>query len=180
MGASSTSERIRAATRADAPAVAAIYGPEVAHGTASFETEPPDAGEMANRIGRCLDRDWPWLVLEGGGGQILGYAYLNQFRDRAAYAHTAETSVYVASGARGLGVGRRLMEALIAAGRVAGFRQFVAVIGDSGNRASIALHAAVGFRHVGTLTEVGEKFGRLLDVVYMQRGEDDYRSIGTA
>ena len=171
MGASSTSERIRAATRADAPAVAAIYGPEVAHGTASFETEPPDAGEMANRIGRCLDRDWPWLVLEGGGGQILGYAYLNQFRDRAAYAHTAETSVYVASGARGLGVGRRLMEALIPAGRAAGFRQFVAVIGDSGNHASIALHSAVGFRHVGTLTGVGEKFGRLLDVVYMQRGE---------
>ena len=171
MGASSTSERIRAATRADAPAVAAIYGPEVAHGTASFETEPPSAGEMADRIGRCLDRGWPWLVLESEGGQILGYAYLNQFRDRAAYAHTAETSVYVASGARGLGVGRRLMEALIPAGRAAGFRQFVAVIGDSGNHASIALHSAAGFRHVGTLIGVGEKFGRLLDVVYMQRGE---------
>ncbi|WP_374385504.1 N-acetyltransferase family protein [Sandaracinobacter sp.] len=171
MGASSTSERIRAATRADAPAVAAIYGPEVAHGTASFETEPPSAGEMADRIGRCIDRGWPWLVLEGEGGQILGYAYLNQFRDRAAYAHTAETSVYVASGARGLGVGRQLMEALIPAGRAAGFRQFVAVIGDSGNHASIALHSAAGFRHVGTLTGVGEKFGQLLDVVYMQRGE---------
>jgi phosphinothricin acetyltransferase len=170
MGGPSITERIRAATLADAAGVAAIYDPQVAHGTASFETEPPGPDEMARRIGRCLDKSWPWLVAQGEGGAILGYAYLNQFRDRAAYAHSAETSVYVADGLHGRGLGRRLMAALLDEGARAGFRQFVAVIGDSGNAASIALHGRMGFRHVGTLTNVGEKFGRLLDVVYMQKG----------
>jgi L-amino acid N-acyltransferase YncA len=170
MGGPSITERIRPATLADAAGVAAIYDPQVAHGTASFETEPPGPDEMARRIGRCLDKSWPWLVAQGEGGAILGYAYLNQFRDRAAYAHSAETSVYVADGLHGRGLGRRLMAALLDEGARAGFRQFVAVIGDSGNAASIALHRRMGFRHVGTLTNVGEKFGRLLDVVYMQKG----------
>lgn len=170
MGAPSTTEAIRNATLADAAGVAAIYDRQVAHGTASFETDPPGAQEMAQRIARCLDKGWPWLVAEGEASTILGYAYLNQFRDRAAYAHSAETSVYVAESVHGRGLGRRLMEALLAEGERAGFRQFVAVIGDSGNRASIALHTRLGFRHVGTLTHVGEKFGRLLDVVYMQKG----------
>ena len=170
MGGRFITERIRPATRADAAGVAAIYDPQVAHGTASFETEPPGAQEMARRIGRCLEMGWPWLVAEGEDGTVLGYAYLSQFRDRAAYAHSAETSVYVAEGAQGRGLGLRLMEALMAHGATAGFRQYVAVIGDSGNAASIALHRALGFRHVGTLTNVGAKFGRLLDVVYMQKG----------
>src|SRR5512146_2988999 len=112
MGAPSTIERIRAATLADAAGCAAIYDPEVAHGTASFETEPPGPEEMARRIGRCLEKGWPWLVAEGEGGAILGYAYLNQFRDRAAYRHSAETSVYVARAAHGRGLGRRLMDSL--------------------------------------------------------------------
>jgi phosphinothricin acetyltransferase len=170
MGGRSIIEQIRPATLADAAGVAAIYDPQVAHGTASFETEPPGPDEMARRIGRCLERGWPWLVAEGEAGVILGYAYLSQFRDRAAYRHSAETSVYVAKGLQGRGVGRRLMEALLAEGAQAGFQQYVAVIGDSGNAASIALHRALGFRDVGILTNVGEKFGRLLDVVYMQKG----------
>jgi phosphinothricin acetyltransferase len=175
MGGPSISERIRPATLGDAAGVAAIYGPQVAHGTASFETEPPGGGEMARRIGRCQERGWPWLVAEGEVGAILGYAYLTQFRDRAAYRRTAETSVYVAEGVQGRGLGYRLMEALLGAGHDVGFRQFVAVIGDSGNVASIALHTRLGFRHVGTLTNVGEKFGRLLDVVLMQK--DDRGSV---
>lgn len=170
MGAPSTTSRIRPATVADAAGCAAIYDPVVAHGTASFETEPPGPQEMARRIGRCLDRGWPWLVAEGEGGAILGYAYLGQFRDRAAYRRSAETSVYVSEGVQRRGLGLQLMEALLQAGRQAGFRQFVAVIGDSGNAASIALHHRLGFREVGTLRQVGEKFGRLLDVVYMQKG----------
>lgn len=171
MGAPSTIERIRPATLDDAAGCAAIYDPQVAHGTASFETEPPGPDEMARRIARCLEKAWPWLVAEGEGGAILGYAYLNQFRDRAAYRHSAETSVYVAADRQGAGLGRRLMQALLAAGDAAGFRLYVAVIGDSGNAASIGLHRALGFRLVGTLTNVGHKHGRWLDVVYMQKGE---------
>jgi phosphinothricin acetyltransferase len=168
MDAPSISERIRSATAEDAPALAAIYDPEVAHGTASFETEPPGADEMGRRLARSRTRGWPWLVLERGGG-VLGYAYVVQFRDRAAYVEAGETSVYVAAEARGLGAGRRLMAALEEAAAEAGFRELVAVIGDSGNQASIGLHRALGFRHVGTLQRVGRKFGRLLDVVYMQK-----------
>lgn len=168
---SSTSERVRPATAADAAACAAIYAPHVRDGTASFETEPPDAAAMAERMARCHRHGWPWLVLEEGG-RVLGYAYLTQFRDRAAYAHSAETSIYVADAAHRRGVGRQLMQALLAAGEAAGFRQFIAVIGDSGNVASIALHRALGFRHVGTLTGVGLKHGRWLDVVYMQKAAD--------
>ncbi len=171
MGGPSITERIRPATPADAAGVAAIYDPQVACGTASFETAPPGPDEMARRILNCLDRGWPWLVAEGEDGAILGYAYLTQFRNRAAYRHSAETSVYVARSAQGRGLGHRLMEALFAEGHRAGFRQFVAVIGDSGNAASIALHGRLGFRHVGTLINVGEKFGRLLDVVLMQRDD---------
>lgn len=171
MGAPSTIEQIRPATLADAAGCAAIYDPQVAHGTASFETEPPGADEMARRIGRCLEKGWPWLVAQDAAGTVLGYAYLNQFRDRAAYRHAAETSVYVAEEQQGRGLGRQLMLALIEAGKTAGFLQYVAVIGDSGNRASISLHRALGFRHVGTLTDVGRKHGRWLDVVYMQKGD---------
>jgi phosphinothricin acetyltransferase len=168
MDAPSTSERVRSAVAEDAPALAAIYDPEVLNGTASFETEPPGAEELGRRLARCLSRGWPWLVLEREG-RVLGYAYVVQFRDRAAYAEAGETSVYVAADARGAGVGRRLMAALEQAAAQAGFRELVAVIGDNGNAASIGLHSALGFRHVGTLRQVGRKFGRLLDVVYMQK-----------
>ncbi len=159
---------IRAATLADAAACAAIYAPQVQHGTASFETEPPDAAEMAQRMQRVLARGWPWLVAEQDG-VVVGYAYASQFRDRAAYAHSCESSVYVAADAQRSGAGRTLMLALFDAARAAGFGQMIAVIGDSGNSASIGLHRALGFRHAGTLERVGLKFGRWLDVVYMQR-----------
>jgi phosphinothricin acetyltransferase len=159
---------IRHARPEDAPALAAIYAPAVLTGTASFEIEAPDAAEMAARLARVQGRSHPWLVHETMG-HIDGYAYAQQFRDRAAYAHTAETSIYVAPDAQRSGVGRALLMALEDAARAAGFTELVAVIGDAGNTASLALHRAAGYTHVGQLKGVGRKFGRRLDVVYMQK-----------
>ena len=160
---------IRAATPADAAAVAAIYAPEVLAGVASFETEAPDTAEMTARMARVLGSGWPWLVAEAGG-TVLGYAYAAQFRDRPAYAQTCENSVYMAADAQRRGTGQALLRALVAAARDCGFREMIAVIGDgSGNIASRRLHAACGFRDAGMLVGVGFKFGRWLDVAYMQR-----------
>ena len=160
---------VRPATPADAAAIAAIYAPEVLNGTASFETVPPTIAEMGVRMARVIDAGWPWLVAEADGA-IIGYAYAAQFRDRAAYAATCEHSVYVAAGAHRRGAGTALLGAVFASARTAGFREMIAVIGDgTGNLASRRLHAACGFRDAGLLTNVGNKFGRWLDVAYMQR-----------
>ncbi len=160
---------IRAATPADAATLAAIYAPEVLGGTATFEYEAPDAADMAARLARVTAAGWPWLVAERGGS-IAGYAYAAQFRDRPAYAQTCENSVYVAAGAQRSGVGKALLLALCDAAKAAGFREMIAVIGDgAGNHASIGLHSACGFTEAGRLRNVGLKFGRWLDVVYMQR-----------
>jgi phosphinothricin acetyltransferase len=152
----------------DAAALAAIYAPAVLHGTASFELEPPSASEMATRLMRVKSRGWPWLV-HVTMGTVDGYAYVAQFRDRAAYRHCGETSVYVSPDAQRTGIGNALLMAVSSSARAAGFRQLIAVIGDSGNAASIGLHAACGFRQVGLLPQVGEKFGRTLDLLMMQR-----------
>jgi L-amino acid N-acyltransferase YncA len=152
--------------------VAAIYAHHVLTGTGTFEITPPTADAMVGRMRRVLKAGWPWLVAEHEGA-IAGYAYAAQFRDREAYARTGESSVYVASGAERQGIGRALMEALLPAARAAGFRQLVAVVGDSSNSASLSLHRALGFREAGRLTHVGEKFGRDLDVVFLQRALAD-------
>lgn len=164
--------RVRPATVRDAGAVAAIYAHHVLTGTGTFEITPPTAEVMEARMRRVLDSGWPWLVAEDADG-VVGYAYAAHFRDREAYARTCESSVYVAAGAEGRGIGRMLMETLVGAARAAGFRQMVAVVGDSGNTASLALHRALGFAEKGRLTEVGEKFGRRLDVVFLQRALGD-------
>lgn len=160
---------IRAAQPEDAGALAAIYAPEVLHGTASFETEPPDAAEMAARLARVQARGWPWLVMEHDGA-VLGFAYAAQFRDRPAYAATCENSIYMGVGARGRGLGVMLLEALVVAARAAGFEQMIAVVGDAeGNAASLGLHRRAGFHDAGRLKAVGRKFGQLLDVAYLQK-----------
>ena len=160
---------IRRATPADAAAIAAIYAPEVLGGTATFEYEAPGAADMAARLARVTAAGWPWLVAERGGA-IAGYAYAAQFRDRPAYAQACENSVYVAAGAQRSGVGKALLLALGDAAKAAGFREMIAVIGDgAGNHASIGLHGACGFTEAGRLHRVGLKFGRWLDVVYMQK-----------
>jgi len=159
---------IRPARLEDAAALAAIYAPAVLHGTASFELEPPSAAEMAQRLMRVKSHGWPWLV-HVTMGQIDGYAYCAQFRDRAAYRYCGETSVYVAPDAQRTGIGQALLMALASQARAAGFRELIAVIGDSANEASIGLHARCGFREAGVLEGIGVKFGRRLDIVMMQR-----------
>jgi phosphinothricin acetyltransferase len=162
---------IRPARVDDAQAIAAIYAWHVANGTATFDTVAPDASAWAEKIEDFAARGFPFLVAEQAGesdGAAVAYAYAARFRDRAAYAHTCEDSIYVAHDARGGGVGTVLLAALIAAARTSGFQQMLAVIGG-GEPASVALHAKCGFVHAGRMRNVGYKFGALLDTVYMQR-----------
>jgi phosphinothricin acetyltransferase len=158
----------RDATAADLPAMAAIYAHHVLTGTGTFEEVPPDEAEMAARMARVQDRGWGWLVAEHEG-EVKGYGYYAQIRDRSAYRCSAEDSIYVRDDVRGQGVGKGLVAALLAHAEGAGFRQMFAVIGDSENVGSIGLHLSLGFRQVGVLRAAGVKFGRWLDVVYMQR-----------
>jgi L-amino acid N-acyltransferase YncA len=151
----------------EAEAIAAIYAHHVQHGTASFDTEAPGAAAWSVKISDIKARSWPFLVAKCDDA-LVGYAYATQFRDRAAYAQTCENSVYVAPDRVGTGVGRALLDALVDNAANAGFRQMIAVIGG-GEPASVALHTRAGFAHVGRLKDVGRKFGRLLDTVYMQR-----------
>ena len=160
---------IRDSRDADLPAIAAIYGHWVVHGLASFELEPPGVEEMARRRRAVLDAGYPYLVAEGEGGAVLGYAYAGPYRTRPAYRFAVENSIYVAPEAARRGVGRVLLPALIARCEQAGFRLMVAVIGDSANAASIGLHERCGFTRAGLLPAVGWKHGRWVDSVLMTR-----------
>ena len=159
---------IRPATLADIPAIAAIYAHAVKFGTASFETDPPGEQEMADRFRSLAGGGFPYLVAERDGA-VCGYAYAGPYRARIAYRYTVENSVYVAPDCHRQGIGRALMEGLLSQAGALGFRQMIAVIGDSEQIASIALHRAAGFQMVGTFAAVGFKFGRWLDTVLMQR-----------
>jgi phosphinothricin acetyltransferase len=159
---------VRPSTDADLAAITAIYGWNVRNGLGTFEEDPPEQDEMARRRATFLDRGLPYLVAERDG-VVLGYAYAGPFRLRAAYRYTVEDSVYISPDAVGQGVGRALLAALIEACEALGLRQMVAVIGDSGNSASIGLHAAMGFEKQGVFPDMGFKFGRWVDLVWMQR-----------
>ncbi len=159
---------IRPATSADLPDIQAIYSHHVLNGTGTFEEVPPSLEDMAERMAGGAGRGWAWLVATDATG-VLGYAYYAQIRDRTAYRFTAEDSIYVREDVRGQGVGKALVLRLLVEAEGAGFRQMVAVIGDSENVGSVGMHASLGFHHVGTLKAVGLKFGRWLDTVYMQR-----------
>ena len=159
---------IRPATAADLPDIQAIYAHHVLHGTGTFEEVPPSLEEMTGRMASGTGRGWPWLVATDETG-VLGYAYYAQIRDRTAYRFTAEDSIYVREDVRGQGVGKALVLRLLLEAEKSGFRQMVAVIGDSENVGSVGMHASLGFHHVGTLRATGLKFGRWLDTVYMQR-----------
>lgn len=160
---------VRDSSEADIAAIAAVYRHHVLTGLASFEEIPPDPAEMARRRAAVVEVGMPWLVATDAAGALLGYAYAGPYRPRPGYRYTAEDSVYVAHRQVGRGVGRALLAGLIDRSEALGFRQLVAVIGDSGNAASIGLHRALGFTQVGLLPAVGFKFGRWVDGVLMQR-----------
>ena len=163
-----TSFAIRPATAADIPAITEIYAHAVNFGTASFELEPPVQDEMLARWQALAGGNFPYLVADADG-MIAGYAYAGPYRTRPAYRFTVEDSVYVNPQAHRQGVGRTLLDRLIVESEKRGFRQMIAVIGDSAQTPSIELHRAAGFRMIGTIENVGYKFGRWLDSVLMQR-----------
>lgn len=164
---------LRPALPSDMAAIALIYRPAVLSGTASFETEPPDEMEMARRYAAIVESGLPYIVAETEPGLVAGYAYVSRFRARPAYRFSVENSVYVSQELKGRGVGRALLDGLIARCTADGFRQMIAVIGDSRNTPSIALHRSAGFTFIGTIHSVGFKHGRWLDSVYMQRALGD-------
>ena len=164
----STSLVLRAARPDDVQAMADIYAHHVLHGTGSFEEVPPDVQEMQQRFEQREAASYPTLIAEQGD-QVAGFAYAGNYKPRSAYRFTVEDSVYVAPGFVGQGVGRRMLDELIAICIRAGYCQMISVIGDSGNQSSIRLHERCGFVPIGTARGLGFKHGKWLDIVYMQR-----------
>jgi L-amino acid N-acyltransferase YncA len=164
---------IRDAKAADFDTITRIYAHYVQHALATFEETPPDADEMRRRHASITGAGLPYLVAEMDG-VVVGYTYATAYRPRSAYRHTIEDSVYIADGFGGRGLGLSLLTALIERCDAGPWRELVAVIGNSGNAGSIALHARLGFEHVGVLRKVGYKHGQWVDTVLMQRslGED--------
>jgi phosphinothricin acetyltransferase len=163
-----TTPLIRDSLDGDLPSIQAIYAHHVLHGTGSFEIDPPSLQEMAQRRSDVLRNGFPYLVAEVDG-RVAGYAYVNFFRLRPAYRNTVENSIYMDESLRGRGIGQLLLRALLARCEQMDCRQVLAVIGDSANTGSIALHARCGFRFAGTLRSSGWKFERWLDTVIMQK-----------
>ena len=159
---------IRPAEPRDVPAITRIYAHAVRYGTASFELEPPDEAEIGQRHRSLIGGGFPYLVAEIDG-VMAGYAYAGPYRARPAYRFTVEDSIYIAPDMQRRGIGRALLDRLLIESEARGFRQMIAVIGDSAQTSSIELHAAAGFRMVGNFESVGFKFGRWLDTVLMQK-----------
>jgi L-amino acid N-acyltransferase YncA len=158
---------IRPAIEADLPFITAIYEHAVRHGTATFELIPPDLAEMTRRFRVLIDGGFPYLVATLDG-QVVGYAYAGAYRPRPAYRFTVENSVYLEPAIQRRGIGLQLLQRLIGECEARGYRQMIAVIGDSANAGSIAVHTRCGFQMIGTHPNVGFKFGRWLDTVMMQ------------
>lgn len=158
---------VRPFTDADAPSVARIYAHHVEHSVATFDLVAPPAADWVAKAGAIAAAGWPFLVA-ADGADVIGFGYVSPWRDRPAYAATVEDTVYLAPGRSGRGTGRLLLSAVLAAAADAGAEQSIAVIADSGDPASQALHRALGFIEAGRLRRVGFKHGRWLDVVLMQ------------
>jgi len=163
---------LRNATADDLPHITAIYRDSVLNGTASYEITPPTQDEMADRFQAICEKGYPYLVAEDETGALLGYAYASAFRTRPAYRWMVEDSIYLAPEARGRGIGRLLLDALVERCEALGFRQMIAVIGGV-HPASVAVHRAAGFTETGLLKGTGYKHGRWLDTMLMQKALGD-------
>lgn len=159
---------LRPATASDLPAVRDIYRHYVLNSTVTFDERPKTLGQWRRMLREAAELQLPFLVAESATGTLLGYAYAQPWKQRAAYRHTVESSVYLAPAAGGRGLGRALMEALLDAIAARGVREVVAVIADQGADASLRLHERLGFREIGRMRGVGEKFGRELGIVLLQ------------
>ena len=164
-----TTPSIRSATFADAQDVADVYAHHVRTGVATFDLEPPPAQTWAQKISEAQQDGWPFLVVEEPTGELAGFAYATQWRPKPGYRHTVEDTIYLSPAAVGRGIGRALLARLLADCAAAGARQVLAVIADSGEPASQALHRSLGFAEVGRLSRVGVKFGREIDTLLFQR-----------
>src|ERR1700726_3106105 len=162
-----SSPEIRPAAAADLPAITDIYEHAVLYGTATFELIPPDLAEMTRRFGVLTDGGFPYFVA-ALDGRVVGYAYAGAYRPRPAYRFTVENSVYLEPDIHRRGIGLQLLQRLIAESETRGYRQMIAVIGDSANAGSIGVRTQCGFQMIGTHPNVGLKFGRWLDTVMMQ------------
>jgi len=162
-----SSPEIRSATEADLPAITEIYAQAVLHGTATFELIPPDLPEMTRRYRALMEGGFPYFVADLDG-DVAGYAYAGPYRPRPAYRFTVENSIYLKPAIHRRGIGLKLMQRLLSECEARGYRQMIAVIGDSANAGSIGVHAKCGFQMIGTHPNVGLKFGRWLDTVMMQ------------
>ena len=159
---------IRPSVEDDLPAIQAIYAHHVLNGTGTFETDPPSVADMGARRADVLSKKLPWLVIESEG-RVQGYAYANWFKPRAAYRFSVEDSIYMAHDAAGKGLGKLLLNELLAQLERGGIRKAMAVIGDSANAGSVGLHTACGFEHAGVFKSCGWKFGAWRDIVLMEK-----------
>ena len=163
---------IRPSLASDVPAIAAIYAHHVLNGTGTFETTPPTDSEMAARRADVLAKGLPYIVIEDGG-QVVGFAYCQWFKPRPAYRFSAEDSIYLHPDSAGKGLGKLLLTELMRQAETAGVRKLIAVIGDSGNAGSIAVHKTLGFESVGVIRNCGWKFNRWLDITIMDKAIGD-------
>ena len=159
--------RLRDAVISDIADIQQLYALEVRDGVATYEYEAPDEAEMARRFQDLRQKGFPFLVAELDS-RFAGYAYASSYRTRIGYRWTVEDTVYVVPGVQGRGIGRALLSRLMEDCTALGFRQMVAVIGEPGNGASVALHEKLGFKTIGIFTGLGRKHGRWLDTVQMQ------------
>src|SRR6266567_1505572 len=163
---------IRPAIEADLPFVTSIYEHAVRYGTATFELVPPDLAEMTRRFRVLMDGGFPYFVA-AVEGRVIGYAYAGPYRPRPAYRFTVENSVYLQPAIHRRGIGLLLLQRLITECEARGYRQMIAVIGDSANAGSIGVHTRTGFQMIGTHPSVAFKFGRTLDTAMMQRARGE-------